>query len=147
MGFIENWFHLFNMIGPYLFCLVVLSGVCLLIPPRQHTFKVFKVSLPVQLTRMMTIPIGFCAAKILWLCSVESNDDFWTIPGWSFCVAGLAFGYSFYRAIEWLTWRKFHAYDGLIATLEGAMNAYLPPEIKSKMEPLIHDLKQFNSKY
>lgn len=147
MGFIQNWFHLFNLIGPYLFFFVVLCGVALLIPPQQKTFKVIKKSLQVQLTRMLCIPFGWTISKIAWLCLVDSNDDFFSVPAWTFLAGGLAVGYIFYRSIEYFTWRKYHGWDGLIATLENVNNAYLPENIREQIQPLLQDLKQFNLKY
>lgn len=148
MGFIENWFHLFNLIGPYLFCLVVLLGVCLLIHPKQKTFKVFKWSLQVQMIRMLFIPIGITIAKIIWLCSVSSNDDFWSIPNWAFFLVGLFIGYIFYRVVEYFTWRKYHAFDALVASIEGLYKIDLDEKDRhERVKPLIQELKYFHSKY
>lgn len=143
-----NYFHLFNLLGPYLFCLVVLIGVCLLIPPKQKTFKVFKRSLNIQLSRIMAIPIGLTIAKLIWLYYTKSNEDFWSIPNWSYFGVGLGVGYISYLLIEWLTWRKYHAFDGIIATIEGLYQIDIPEEVRiEKVRPLLKELKEFHSKY
>lgn len=144
----ENYFHLFNLLGPYIFCLVVLIGSCLLIPKRTKTFKVFKHSLNVQLSRIMFIPIGYTIAKLIWLYYTKSNEDFWSIPNWSYFAVGLFVGYIIYLLIEWLMWRKYHAFDGIIASIEGLYKIELPEEIRrEKVLPLIKELKEFSTKY
>lgn len=143
-----NYFHLFNLLGPYLFCLVVLIGICLLIPPKQKTFKVFKRSLDVQLSRIMSIPIGLTIAKLIWLYQTKSNEDFWSIPNWSYFMVGVFVGYVSYLLIEWLTWRKYHAFDGLLATIEGLYEIDLPDDVRrEKVKPLLKELREFHSKY
>lgn len=148
MGFIENWFHLFNMIGPYIFALMISIGFCLMIPPKQKTFKAFRFSLKVTLTRIASIPVGLIVAKIIWLCCVTSNDDFFTIPNWSFFIGGFLIGYVIYSIVEYLTWRKYHAFDGLVATIEGLYLIEISEDVrKEKVLPLLRELKEFHSKY
>lgn len=148
MGFIENWFHLFNMIGPYIFSLMVSMGFCLMIPPKQKTFKVFKWGLNVTLTRIAYIPIGLIIAKICWLCMTTSNEDFWAIPNYSFFIAGFMVGYVVYRILEYMTWRKYHAFDGLVATIEGLYKIDLEEDVRrEKVLPLLRELKEFHAKY
>lgn len=144
----ENYFHLFNLLGPYLFCLVVLTGVSLLIPRKERTFKIFKRPLQVQLNRIIAIPFAFTISKLIWLYQTKSNEDFWSLPHWTYVAWSLLIGYVYYLLIEWLTWRKYHAFDGLLATLEGLYKIDLPEEVRrEKALPLIKELKQFNSKY
>lgn len=143
-----NYFHLFNLLGPYIFFLVVLIGICLLIPPKQKTFKVFKRSLNIQLSRIMAIPIGLCVAKLIWLYYTTSNEDFWSIPNWTYFGVGLGVGYVSYLLIEWLTWRKYHAFDGIIASIEGLYQIDLPEDVRmEKVRPLLKELREFHSKY
>jgi len=149
MGFIENWFHYFNLIGPYLWGLWVLFGVALLIPPFPKTFKAFKYSLKVQITRMLSIPIGIAIAKIVWLSMISSNDDMWSLPKIGFFTFSVIIGYALYRTIEYFTWRKFHAFDGIIASLEGLYKSeHIEEKEKRKIaEPLWKELKEFHSIY
>jgi hypothetical protein len=148
MGFIENWFHLFNMIGPYIFALMVSVGFCLMIPPKQKTVKAFRFSLKITLTRIASIPVGLIVSKIIWLCCVTSNDDFFTIPNWSFFIGGFLIGYVIYSIVEYLTWRKYHAFDGLVATIEGLYQIEISEDVrKEKVLPLLRELKEFHSKY
>lgn len=143
-----NYFHLLNLLGPYLFFLVVLIGICLLIPPKQKTFKVFKKSLDIQLSRIMFIPIGITIAKLIWLYNTKSNEDFWSIPNWSYFGVGLFVGYISYLLIEWLTWRKYHAFDGLVASILGLYEIDISEEIRrEKVKPLLKELREFHSKY
>lgn len=147
-GYHVNYFHLFNLLGPYFFCLVVLLGVCLLIPPKQKTFKVFKRSLNIQISRIMFLPIGFTISKLIWLYNTKSNEDFWSVPGWSYVMVGTFAGYISYLLIEWFTWRKYHAFDGIIASIEGLYQIDLPEDVRmAKVKPLLKELKEFHSKY
>lgn len=148
MDYHQNYFHLFNLLGAWIFSLIVFTGLFILLPPVQKTWKVYKYSLKVQLTRLLALPIGFVMSKIVWLIQTTSNEDFWSIPGWSYTIAGLCVGYVFIRSIDYFIWKQFHAFDALLASLEGLHQLDIPGEmLREKAAPLINELKQFHSKY
>lgn len=148
MGFIQNWYHLLNLIGPYLWALVVLTGCSLLIVPTGKAFKIFKRPVKVHVNRLLSVPIGICIAKIIWLSTITSNEEFWALPNYGYFSIGIFIAYFYYRLLEYFTWRKFHAYDGIIASLEGLYNSDLDHETRrEKGAPLWSELKGFQTKY
>jgi hypothetical protein len=149
LGFLTNWFHLLNLISPYLWFLVILVGISFLIPPTGGTVKVFKRSAKVQFNRMMAVPLGICIAKIIWLCLIKSNEDFWSVPNWLYFTVGICIAYFFYRLLEYFAWRKFHAFDGIVASLEGLYKTEgIDSDVRKKLaDPLWKDLREFHSKY
>jgi hypothetical protein len=146
----ESYFHLFMLLGPYLFCLVVLLGVYLIIPEqKENTIKVFKKSLRYQTTRLMAYPIGFCVGKLIWFYYTTSNEQYWNLPTLSFFAVGLAVAYLTLTQLDYWTWKKFHAFDGIVKSLEGLYNSpHLDSQTKiEKGKPYWKELREFHSKY
>jgi hypothetical protein len=144
----QNYFHLFNVIGAWLFALVVCFGLFLILPPVVKTWKVFKYTLQVQVTRILSIPIGFVMGKIVWLVQTTSNEDYWSLPGWSYTIVGLGVGYMIIRSMDYFIWKQFHALDALLDSLAGLHQIDLPAEVlREKAAPLIQEIKQFHSRY
>jgi hypothetical protein len=144
----QNYFHLFNLIGPWLFTLVVCFGLFLILPRVVKTWKVFKYTLQVQLTRILSIPIGFVSGKVVWLVQTTSNEDYWSLPGWSYTVVGVSVGYMIIRSMDYFIWKQFHALDALLDSLVGLHQIDIPAEaLREKAAPIIQELKQFHSRY
>lgn len=144
----ENYFYMFMLLGPYLFFFVALTGIYMMIPVKLKTIKVYKWSILIQMTRVMSYPIGFCITKILWFIQTESNAEYWEFPTWHYCLVGLVFAYLTTFVIDYCTWRKFHALDGLIATANGLDKKEIPSEIRREHLPqYIKELVEFDSKY
>lgn len=145
----ENYFHLFMLLGPYLFCLCVLLGIYLIIPPaKEKSIKVFKRTLRWQTNRLMSYPIGFVIGKLIWLTMTTSNEDYWSLPGASIFIVGFALAYLTLTQLDYWTWRKFHAFDGIVSTLEGLYNSTIDSKEKIELaKPYMKELKEFNSKY
>jgi hypothetical protein len=146
----ESYFHLFMLLGPYLFCLVVFIGIYLVIPPaKEKTIKVFKRTLHYQTTRLMAYPIGFAIGKIIWFIQTTSNEQYWDLPTVSIFAVGLALAYLTITQIDYWTWKKFHAFDGIVSSLNGLYDSpYIENRDKIELaKPYMKELKEFHSKY
>jgi hypothetical protein len=94
-----NYFHLFFLLGPYLSLLIILIGIFLLFP--RGCKRAFA----------MVLPTGFVLAKILWLISVTSNQEFWQVVPASFVMLAMLMSAALFLMINWLTWTQFHGKD------------------------------------
>lgn len=112
---VEGWYHinyfiLFMLLGPYLSGLALTIGVFLLFPTG------------VKRSFTLLIPAAYFIGKIIWLYQTESNQEYWTVPSWSFFAQGLFVSTVIFFLIEWFAHRKFHGVDSFEARVKGLGN-------------------------
>lgn len=151
---VEGWyyysnFYLFLVLGPYFFCLSIITAAFLWIPPIEKRIKFSQKDIKFQLTRILAIPFGLIAGKILWLLQVTSHEEFHQLPSFLSVIAGLVIGYLIIRILDYLVWRQEHAMNALIDSLEGLFSI---PDMDHKQrtelaKPYWQELRKFHSKY
>lgn len=142
-------FYLFLVLGPYFFCLSIVTAAFLWIPPSMKRIKFSQRNIQFQITRLLSIPFGLITGKIIWLLQVTSHEEFHQLPSLLSLVAGLVIGYVVMRILDYLIWRQEHAMNALIDSLEGLFNIPdMDPKQRTDLaKPYWDELRKFNSKY
>jgi hypothetical protein len=102
-----NLYYFLLTTGPYLYLLTSMVGIFLLFPGGSSRGM------------LLILPAGFTTAKIIWLCTVTNNADFHRIVPASFLVLGMLTAGTFFMCLGWITHRRYHQYDGIIARILG----------------------------
>lgn len=140
---IEGWYHannfyLFMLLGPYLAGLCLCVGVFLLFP--QSAKRAYT----------LLVPVAYFIGKIIWLYYADSNDEFWSVPEWSYFAIGLLIGFVLLISIDFLAARKFHRADSYDKRLEGIFNVAddLPADkVVSMFKTTWREKKEFSKQY
>lgn len=146
--FYDSYFNLFLVLGPYFFCLCIVTAAFLWIPPSSKRIKFSQRDIKFQITRLLSIPSGLIVAKIIWLINCTSNEDFDRLPSLAYLSIGLVIGYVIIRALDYLVWRQEHAMNALIDTLQGLYQIDIDSKEREAMSaPYWKELREFHSKY
>lgn len=142
-------FYLYLVLGPYFFCLSIITAAFLWIPPASKRIKFSRKGISFQLTRLLSIPFGLITGKIIWLFQVTSHEEFHRLPSLLSVCGGLVIGYAVIRLLDYLVWRQEHVMNALIDSLEGLYN--IPSMDNQKRnelaKPYWQELRKFHSKY
>jgi hypothetical protein len=94
-------------LGPYLSGLALTIGVFLLFP------------VGVKRSFTLLIPAAYFLGKIIWIYSTDNNDDFKSVPTWSYFAVGAVISITVFLLSNWLCYRRFHGEDRHEARLKG----------------------------
>lgn len=106
-----NYYYLFFVLTPHLTLLTVLTGVFLLFP--QDSKRAF----------FLIIPAGWHMAKIFWILTIGSNEDFYRLVPSSFFVLGGLAATVWLFTFNWMMSLHFHKRAGHLARAEGILQA------------------------
>lgn len=105
-----NNFYLFFELCPHIALVTILTGIFFLFPENSRR------------AYFLIIPAGYHLAKILWLLTVDSNEDFYRIVPSSFLVIGSLFAFVHFLTFNWLMSLHFHKREGVIARILGILD-------------------------
>lgn len=111
--FMLNSYQLFLQLGPYLCICFCLMGATLLFP--QDSRKAY----------FLLPPLAIYITKILWLCSVTTNEEynsFFTVAPIYFFLAGLAIAFTLIFTFNWIMTLHFHKREGIRARIDGTID-------------------------
>lgn len=134
--FYLNWHYYLLTIGPHLYILTTLTGVFLLFP--AHSKRAY----------FLLLPAGTIAAQIINLSAATSNADINHVMEWYTFLLGIGITTILFIMADWLTHRKFHEYDALMARAKGVIDSNLDKDEKLKhLKTVFEDLRKFHGKY
>ena len=143
VAFVEGWyhvnyFHLFFLLGPHLFITSCLAGAFLLFPEGSKR------------AYMLSIPMGYNVAKIIWLIMATSNQDFWAVVPSSILLIGILISTVLFFTLDWLAKRKFHREDAYKARMDNLVklaDEFDDAKFKSMVKTVWQDEKSFQKQY
>lgn len=136
--FYKNYYYLFMTLAPYMAVTVGCLGAFLLFPENSKR-------------RYFIVPLlVYAISKIMWLLTVESNEDYdGIVPAFFLIVAGLIV-FLILFTFDYLMARKFHHFDGLcIRMLTLIKNEAGLDEVTRNraLAEVAEDLKAFNKQF
>lgn len=102
-----NYFHLFFLLSPHICMVGFLAGIFYLFPYGSKR------------SYLVSIPTGWTIGKMIWLVSVQNNEQFWQPLPMSVFLMGVLISFVLYLTHDWLTWRQFHRVDSFKAREKG----------------------------
>jgi len=133
-----NYFYLLLVLAPFLKSVLEIIGVFFLFPKG------------VKRSLLLSLPLGFTLGKIIWLCTVQNNDQFHTVEPWQISAVGVALGLCLLISADFFTWRKFHREDAFDARLKGIVqvNDHLDNEkLGAMIRNAIRQEKEFQKEF
>lgn len=111
---VEGWyyvnnFYLFLVLCPYISVVTALTGIFFLFPENSKR------------AYFLIIPAGYHVGKILWLITVDSNEDFYrTVPS-TFWLLGALAAFVWLFTSNYLMGLHYHLHDGFVARVAGVV--------------------------
>jgi hypothetical protein len=100
--FYKNYYYLFMTLAPYITVSTVIIGAFFLFP--ENSMRAY----------LLVLPLAFLFAKIMWLLTVNSNEDFdRVVPALAFLVAAAQIAIFILFFFDWMVARKYHGFDAL----------------------------------
>lgn len=99
----KNLFFFFMVQGPHFAQTLFFIGIFFLFPENSRR------------AYFLIIPLATAISKMIWLCVVNSNDEFYATPGFYYVVVGAAVAWLLLFTFNYLTHRKYHVFDALCA--------------------------------
>lgn len=133
----KNLFFFFMVQGPHIAQTLFFIGIFFLFPENSRR------------AYFLIIPLAISISKILWLCMVNSNDEFYATPGFYYMIVAAAVAWLLLSTFNYLVHRKYHWFDALctrVITL--AKDKSLDPELRNQyLEQEAEKLRVFNQQY
>lgn len=135
-----NNFYLLLTLAPFITQACISIGIFFLFPAGSKR------------SYFLSIPLALAIAKILWLLTVNSNEDYYSIvPTFFLVVAGLIALLTLFT-FDWLTARKYHGFDAICHRIEHIINARKRKLISEEQADELlaqenHRLKTFHQQY
>jgi len=134
--FYLNWHYYLLTIGPHLYILTTLTGVFLLFP--AHSKRAY----------FLLLPGGTITAQIINLSLATSNADINHVMEWYTLLLGTGIILILFITADYLTHRKYHQYDALMARAKGLMDCNIDKDVKLKhLKTVFEDLRQFHRQF
>lgn len=111
--FMLNYYQLFLQLGPYLCICFCLIGASLFFPVNSR--KAY----------FLLPPLAIYVTKILWLCTVETNEEynsFFTIAPFYFFLTGAIIALILIFTFNWIMTLHFHKREGIRARIDGTID-------------------------
>lgn len=109
----RTWYDFLYVQGQYACIILCLLGAALLLPQNSKR------------SYFLTAPISLYVAKILWLCTVTSNDQFnasWLLIPAYFFIAATIIAFILVFTFNWLVTLHFHKREGIRARIDGVID-------------------------
>lgn len=142
---IEDWyylnnFYLFLVLGPFIKDVVICIGVYHAFPNKSKR------------ALLLAVPMGFSIAKIIWLYTINSHDEFYSIPPGHIVFVGILVSVVILMSIEWFAWRWAHRTRAFDSRLDGLDNivdedSISDSQFRSMFRQVYRDKKEFPKQY
>jgi len=132
----QSYYYLFYVLCPWLTVILFSTGLFLTFPAgtRRAWFT--------------TVPVTTAISKILWLCTITSNEDFHHVVPTYFLLVALFLALLWLFLIDWLMSRQYHGIDALIARMDGLFMVNMNTRDKIRhLHTTWTDLKNFKHKF
>lgn len=107
-GYWNTYFFLYE-IGPHFNVIIIATGL----------FFLFRTSNKLRFA--VIIPVAYQFSKILWLCTVSSNEDFHRVVPWSFLIIGISVSILWFMLFDYLMTLHFHKRMGAVSRILGIL--------------------------
>lgn len=136
----KNYFFFFMAAGPFLTLALFCVGVFFLFPEGSKR------------AYFLAIPASWSIAKVLWFCTVNSNDEFYQVVPMSLLLISALVVILAFFTFDWLMARKYHGIDGharrVISIIQARKNNILDSATAERLLELEADkLKTFNKQF
>lgn len=142
---VEGWyylnnFYLFMVLGPSITEAIICVGAYHLFPSKSK--RAF----------LLSIPMGFAIGKIIWLCSVSSNEQFYEVAPSQIVFVGILISLVVLFSVEWFAWRNEHRFRAFCSRTDSLDNIVDEPSIsdakfRSMFKTIYQEKKNFPKQY
>lgn len=134
----RNYFNLFLVLGPSLKMICVFLGLFFFMP--QGSKRAY----------LLALPLGEEIGKIIWLISITTNEQYWSIAPFHILFVGFVIAIVLLISSDWLSWRFFHrelAHDARLKLIYSNREEFSSDKLASMYNTVMKEKVEFQKQY